>query len=155
HMATLKQRHIQIWGPGSGSQACGEVGWGRMLEAEEIAEKIQHYFHGEQKQNFAKKKVLITAGPTKEAIDPVRFISNYSSGKMGYAIAQAFAEQGAEVTLISGPTALSCPANVECVAVVTAQQMLDAVMKNISTADIFISAAAVSDYRVEHFAKQK
>lgn len=155
HMSILKQRHIQIWGPGSGSQACGEVGWGRMLEAEEIAEKVQNYFHHDQKQSFAKKIVLITAGPTQEAIDPVRFISNYSSGKMGYALAEAFAKQGAEVILISGPTALNCPAKVNCLSVVTAQQMHDAVMQNISDIDIFISAAAVSDYRVEHFSKQK
>lgn len=153
HINTLHVRNIKIWGPGHGSQACGEIGAGRMLEPEELAAKIQNFFQPEQL--FANKKIVITAGPTQEAIDPVRYISNKSSGKMGYAMAEAFAKHGAEVTLISGPTTLPTPPNAKIIAVKTAEQMLKAVMETISDCDIFVGTAAVSDYKIKQPSEQK
>jgi phosphopantothenoylcysteine decarboxylase/phosphopantothenate--cysteine ligase len=135
---------IAILGPASGDQACGEVGMGRMLEAEEIFEEIEAFF---QPRLLEGKRVLVTAGPTFEPIDTVRSITNTSSGKMGYAVARAAREAGAAVTLVSGPTALPAPRGLERVDVSTAQEMYDAVMARVAKADVFIGVAAVADYR--------
>ena len=148
----LRQDGVHILGPASGEQACGETGLGRMLEPEQLLAMLDAAL---QPKLLAGKRVLVTAGPTMEAIDPVRAITNLSSGKMGYSVAQAAWEMGAEVTLISGPTALMPPAGSEMVNVVSAQQMLDAVMQRIAGQDIFIGVAAVSDYRVAHASAQK
>lgn len=148
----LQQDGVLILGPGSGDQACGEVGMGRMLEPEQLLSMLAA---SQQPKVFAGKRVLITAGPTIEAIDPVRAITNLSSGKMGYSIAQAAWEMGAEVTLVSGPTALDAPAGARTINVVSAENMLHAVMENIPGQDIFISVAAVADYRPVQPSKQK
>ncbi|MDT8385212.1 MAG: bifunctional phosphopantothenoylcysteine decarboxylase/phosphopantothenate--cysteine ligase CoaBC [Gammaproteobacteria bacterium] len=144
NLRQLGERGIHQFGPDSGDQACGEVGPGRMLEAEPLANLTAGLF---ESGSLAGRTVLITAGPTQEAIDPVRYLSNRSSGKMGYAIAQAAAEAGATVTLISGPSALATPPRVRRIDVRSAQQMFDAVMQQAKHSDIFISAAAVADYR--------
>ena len=141
----LKKDGVLIFGPDSGDQACGEVGMGRMLEPEQLLAAIEA---SQQPKILAGKRILITAGPTFEAIDPVRGITNMSSGKMGYSIAQAASEMGAEVTLVSGPTALKPPLEAKMINVTSAQDMLNAVTKNIAGQDIFISVAAVADYRV-------
>jgi phosphopantothenoylcysteine decarboxylase/phosphopantothenate--cysteine ligase len=143
---------IEILGPGSGEQACGETGDGRMLEPLQIIAELNGFF---QPKLFKGLRVLLTAGPTVEPIDPVRVLSNRSSGKTGYALAQAAWEAGAEVTLISGPTALPCPHGVSRVCVETAQQMLDAVMENIHGQDIFIAVAAVADWRIKNISTEK
>jgi phosphopantothenoylcysteine decarboxylase / phosphopantothenate---cysteine ligase len=143
---------VRIAGPASGDQACGEVGPGRMLEAEDIHREIQAAL---QPSTLAGLRVLITAGPTFEAIDPVRAITNRSSGRMGYAVAQAALEAGAQVTLVTGPTALVEPAKARLLRVVSAQDMLEAVNANVADCDIFIGVAAVSDYRVAQPAAQK
>jgi len=135
---------VQVLGPDSGVQACGEEGMGRMLEAAQLAQDIAALF---QPKQLSKKKILITAGPTYEAIDTVRGITNRSSGKMGYAIAQAALEMGAEVTLVSGPTALAKPHGVKGVDIQSAEQMLEAVKQHVNDCDIFIGVAAVADYR--------
>ncbi len=150
--AQMKKDGVLFAGPGAGDQACGETGMGRMLEAEEIFEEIEAFF---QPKLLAGKRVLVTAGPTVEAIDPVRGITNSSSGKMGYAVARAAREAGARVTLVSGPTALAAPAGVARIDVQTAQQMFEAVKKAVASADVFIAVAAVSDYRVANQSKQK
>lgn len=141
----LRKDGVEILGPASGVQACGEVGWGRMLEPTEIVAGLPGLLG---RGLMAGKRVLVTAGPTFEAIDPVRGITNRSSGKMGYAIAQAAAEAGAEVCLISGPTALTIPPGVRRLDVQTAQQMHAAVMHEVPGTAVFISVAAVADYRV-------
>jgi phosphopantothenoylcysteine decarboxylase/phosphopantothenate--cysteine ligase len=143
---------VQVLGPDSGMQACGEEGLGRMLEPEQLAQYITAAF---QPKLLAGKKVLITAGPTYEAIDAVRGITNRSSGKMGYAIARAASEAGADVTLISGPTALSAPLSTKRIDVQSAAQMYSAVMQTVSDCEIFISVAAVADYRVAQQSVQK
>jgi phosphopantothenoylcysteine decarboxylase/phosphopantothenate--cysteine ligase len=148
----LKKDGVAILGPGSGDQACGEVGMGRMLEPEQLLAAIEA---SRQPKLLAGKRILVSAGPTFEAIDPVRAITNMSSGKMGYSVAQAASEMGAEVTLISGPTALNPPPEAKVIHVVSAQDMLDAVTKNIAKQDIFISVAAVADYRVAKSGSQK
>ncbi|HYG12740.1 MAG TPA: bifunctional phosphopantothenoylcysteine decarboxylase/phosphopantothenate--cysteine ligase CoaBC [Methylophilaceae bacterium] len=148
----LRQDGVHILGPASGEQACGETGLGRMLEPEELLAMLDAAL---QPKLLAGKRVLVTAGPTMEAIDPVRTITNLSSGKMGYSVAQAAWEMGAEVTLVSGPTALMPPIGSEMVNVVSAQQMLEAVMQRIMRQDIFIGVAAVSDYRVAHASAHK
>lgn len=148
----LQQRGVKILGPASGSQACGETGTGRMLEPLELVQFLQNEFKSGPLQG---KKVLITAGPTREDIDPVRFISNRSSGRMGYAVATAAATFGAEVILISGPVSLSPPQTVQTLSVYSSQEMYEAVMARISTSDIFIAAAAVADYRPVQQATQK
>jgi len=150
--AQLKKDGVLFAGPGTGDQACGETGMGRMLEAGEIFEEIEAYF---QPKLLAGKRVLVTAGPTVEPIDPVRGITNSSSGKMGYAVARAARQAGAQVTLVSGPTALATPAGVARIDVQTAQQMFDAVKKHVAAADVFIGVAAVSDYRVANQSRQK
>jgi phosphopantothenoylcysteine decarboxylase/phosphopantothenate--cysteine ligase len=148
----LEQKNIHIFGPGEGSQACGEIGPGRLIEPIEILEKLNALFANEK---LGGVNVLITAGPTHEAIDPVRFMTNGSSGKMGYALAQAAREAGANVTLISGPVNLDKPKHINCISVVTAENMRDAVMNHIGEKHIFISVAAVSDYRCKEIASQK
>ncbi|WNO09313.1 bifunctional phosphopantothenoylcysteine decarboxylase/phosphopantothenate--cysteine ligase CoaBC [Teredinibacter sp. KSP-S5-2] len=144
NLAQLIDRGVKVWGPASGEQACGDVGLGRMLEPSEIASCAEACFDSGV---LAGKKVVLTAGPTREAIDPVRYISNHSSGKMGYALARAAAEAGAQTILISGPTNLPPPADVEFIAVESAEQMNAAVMARIENAQVFIGAAAVADYR--------
>lgn len=148
---------VSILGPDSGDQACGEVGLGRMLEAEDLFMAIKAHF---APKLFAGKRVLITAGATVEMIDPVRAITNLSSGKMGYAIAQAAADMGAEVTLVSGATALNAPKSVKNISATSAKNMYQAVMSNIKTLklgpkDIFISVAAVADYSPTEVNSQK
>ncbi|MEZ8356687.1 bifunctional phosphopantothenoylcysteine decarboxylase/phosphopantothenate--cysteine ligase CoaBC [Vibrio splendidus] len=152
NIATLKRRGCEIWGPAAGEQACGDVGMGRMLEPMQLVHRCEDFF---QPKPLAGRSVLITAGPTREAIDPVRYITNHSSGKMGYALAEAAAKQGATVTLISGPVSLATPNKVNRIDVDSAQQMFDAVSANAAQHDIFISCAAVADYRPETIADQK
>ncbi|MBB1464554.1 bifunctional phosphopantothenoylcysteine decarboxylase/phosphopantothenate--cysteine ligase CoaBC [Vibrio sp. SG41-7] len=152
NIATLKRRGCEIWGPAAGEQACGDVGMGRMLEPMQLVHRCEDFF---QPKPLAGRSVLITAGPTREAIDPVRYITNHSSGKMGYALAEAAAKQGATVTLISGPVSLATPNQVNRIDVDSAQQMFDAVTANVAQHDIFISCAAVADYRPETIADQK
>lgn len=143
NIAQLRHDGIAVLGPDSGSQACGESGMGRMLEPESLAEEILASF---QPKVLAGARVLVTAGPTFERIDAVRGITNASSGKMGYAVARAAKEAGAEVTLVSGPTGLTAPPGVTLERVTSAQEMLSAVEAAVGTCDIFISVAAVSDY---------
>lgn len=143
---------VQVMGPDSGAQACGEEGMGRMLEAEQLAQGIAASL---QPKLLRGKRILVTAGPTYEAIDAVRGITNRSSGKMGYAIAQAALELGAEVTLVSGPTALAKPYGAQAVDVQSATQMFEAVKQRVDSCDIFIGVAAVADYRVSQPAAEK
>ena len=153
---TLHARGVRTLGPGVGSQACGETGAGRMLEPEEIVEHLSGLNNAAlTAKKLTGKKILITAGPTREPIDPVRFLSNRSSGKMGYAIATAASELGADVTLISGPVHLDTPHGVNRIDVITAEQMLDSTLDHANSHDIFISVAAVADYRVEKISEQK
>ena len=151
----LEARGIHILGPAVGSQACGETGAGRMLEPDTIAAAVFDIATGKGEGLLDGKKVVITAGPTREPIDPVRYISNRSSGKMGYAMARAAAAQGADVVLISGPVNLPDPPGVEVRNVTTAQEMNDAAHDCAGTADIFIAAAAVADYRPASVKEQK
>ncbi|TAG73475.1 MAG: bifunctional phosphopantothenoylcysteine decarboxylase/phosphopantothenate--cysteine ligase CoaBC [Burkholderiales bacterium] len=157
NIAQLRADGIEVFGPGNGEQACGEVGDGRMLEPAQIAAALDAWA---QPKSLIGKRVLITAGPTQEAIDPVRVITNHSSGKMGYALAQACMEAGAQVTLVSGPTALAtpfwlAPGSIIRINVTSAAQMLAAVEANVDEADIFIAVAAVADYRPASSAEQK
>ncbi|AXF85802.1 Coenzyme A biosynthesis bifunctional protein CoaBC [Ephemeroptericola cinctiostellae] len=152
NLELIRQDGITIFGPASGEQACGEIGAGRLLEASDLAHAIERLF---VPQSLAGKKVLITAGPTFEAIDPVRGITNRSSGKMGYALAHAAACAGANVTLISGPTALPIPFGVGRINVESAQEMLDACLKYSPESDVFIAVAAVADWRTADVATQK
>ncbi|MDH5617347.1 MAG: bifunctional phosphopantothenoylcysteine decarboxylase/phosphopantothenate--cysteine ligase CoaBC [Gammaproteobacteria bacterium] len=151
----LEERGIHILGPGVGSQACGETGAGRMLEPDTIAAAVFDLAGGKGEGLLTGKKVVITAGPTREPIDPVRYISNRSSGKMGYAMARAAAAQGAEVLLISGPVNLPEPPGIEVRHVLSAQDMYEATHECIGDADVFIAAAAVADYRPADIRKQK
>ena len=155
NVQTLQQRGVQVFGPAAGEQACGDVGFGRMLEPEQILSATEQLFAPATTPPLAGKRIVITAGPTREAIDPVRFISNRSSGKMGYAVAQAAAALGAKVTLISGHVALDCPTNVERVNVESAQDMLNATLTHVPAADIFIATAAVADYTPVAIADRK
>ena len=152
NLTTLRARDVRLLGPAAGSQACGETGLGRMLEPEQLAEACAEQFASGL---LSGKRVVITAGPTREAIDPVRYLSNHSSGKMGYALAEAAVEAGAQVVLISGPTHLPPPERVALVPVVSAQQMYDATLKHAAGCDLFIGAAAVADYRPEQVASEK
>ena len=152
NVLALRDDGILFAGPAAGDQACGETGMGRLLEAEQIAEEVEAVF---QPKVLAGKRVLITAGPTEEPIDPVRVISNRSSGKMGYAVARAAREAGAEVTLVSGPVALPAPGGVARVSVRTAQEMFEAVKAAVPASDIFVSVAAVADYRTSSPSPQK
>lgn len=147
-----QQRDIKVLGPASGEQACGDVGLGRMLEPEEILTKACELLTS---GILAGKKVVITAGPTQEAIDPVRYISNHSSGKMGYALAQASIDAGAETVLITGPSSQTPPVRASVENVISAQQMYEASIAAAATCDIFIAAAAVADFRPTTVAIQK
>ncbi|MCB1874511.1 MAG: bifunctional phosphopantothenoylcysteine decarboxylase/phosphopantothenate--cysteine ligase CoaBC [Chromatiales bacterium] len=140
----LQGRGIELLGPDTGSQACGETGPGRMLAPEAIAASLTDA----DDTPLLGRRVLVTAGPTREAIDPVRYLSNRSSGRMGYAVALAAAKAGAQVTLVSGPVRLDCPAGVERILVESAEEMHHEVMKQVDQADIFIAVAAVADYRI-------
>ncbi len=152
NITILAQREINIVGPGEGSQACGEVGPGRMLEPDQLVSATGQIF---STGLLADLKIVVTAGPTREAIDPVRYITNHSSGRMGYAVARAAAEAGANVTLVSGPVTLEAPHQVRHISVESAEQMRDAVMSDISESDIFVATAAVADYRCVNVAEQK
>lgn len=152
NLVVLAERGMRVFGPASGEQACGDVGLGRMLEPQEIATLCASMF---DPGLLAGLRIAITAGPTQEAIDPVRYISNRSSGKMAYALATEAAAAGAQVTLISGPVALATPERVKRVDVITAQQMLDASLDAAAVCDVFIGVAAVADYRPQQIATQK
>jgi len=151
NVAQLRADGIVILGPASGAQACGETGFGRMLEAHELLDDIVSFF---QPKVLAGKKVLLTAGPTFESIDPVRGITNLSSGKTGFAVARAAREAGAQVILIAGPTSLATPRGVQRVDVTTAHEMMDSVMRGLP-ADVFISVAAVADWHVTNQSASK
>ncbi|NBI12454.1 bifunctional phosphopantothenoylcysteine decarboxylase/phosphopantothenate--cysteine ligase CoaBC [[Haemophilus] felis] len=153
NIRALQQRQVQFVGPNVGEQACGDVGAGRMSEPAEIHQKISELLS--EAQDLLGVKVAITAGPTREAIDPVRYISNHSSGKMGFAIAEAFAERGATVTLISGPVNLPSPLNVHRIDVISAEQMQEQALMQAVQSHIFVGCAAVADYRVANIAEQK
>ncbi|AGF48938.1 bifunctional phosphopantothenoylcysteine decarboxylase/phosphopantothenate--cysteine ligase CoaBC [Candidatus Kinetoplastidibacterium galati] len=148
----LIEDKINIIGPESGKQACGDIGIGRLSETTSIVNEI---IASLQDKLLKGKKILITAGPTIEPIDPVRFISNRSSGKTGYAIARAASELGGIVTMITGPTSLEIPYNIECYKVTTAEEMYETVMNNVRATDIFISVAAVCDWKIKNFSKNK
>jgi len=152
NVAQLAADGVHILGPASGEQACGEVGAGRMLEPEEIVEEVVAFF---TPKVLAGRKVLITAGPTFEAIDPVRGITNRSSGRMGYAVARAARHAGAAVTLVSGPVGFPAPQGVDRIDVISALDMHAAVMARAAGADIFVAVAAVADYRVAKAAEDK
>jgi phosphopantothenoylcysteine decarboxylase/phosphopantothenate--cysteine ligase len=152
NMQTLKQREVIIFGPDSGIQACGDVGEGRMQQPDDIVEQVASCFQSGQ---LSGKKVVISAGPTREAIDPVRYISNHSSGKMGYALATAAVEAGAKVTIVSGPVELKAPDRCTVTSVISAAEMYNSAMAACADADIFIAAAAVADYRPVSVAEQK
>lgn len=152
NLATLRTRGVHVLGPGSGSQACGETGDGRMWEPLQIRDAVVALLSDGPLTGAA---AIVTAGPTREPVDPVRFITNRSSGKMGYALAGALARLGASVTLISGPTALPTPAGVRRIDVETAQQMLDASMASVREAQLFVGTAAVADYRADAPAGEK
>ena len=148
----LTRRGVTIIGPESGSQACGDIGPGRMEQPDSIIEQASSLFNSGVLQG---KKVVITAGPTREALDPVRYISNHSSGKMGYALAAAAIEAGADVTLISGPVALSIPEKCQGILVMSADEMQEAALEFAEGADIFIATAAVADYKAASIASEK
>ena len=153
---TLAARGVEILGPGDGSQACGETGAGRMIEPDAIAAIVcGPQFKASEDRRLAGKTVLVTAGPTREPIDPVRYITNRSSGKMGYAVASAAAEQGANVILVSGPVTLAPPPGVDLREVLTAEDMYQATHAIVDKVDIFVGAAAVSDYRAAEIREQK
>lgn len=152
NLAQLERDGVIVLGPAAGDQACGEVGMGRLLEPQELLEGILGSL---QPKLLLGKRVLVTAGPTFEAIDPVRGITNLSSGKMGYAIARAAREAGADVTLISGPTCLGTPFGVDRIDSVSAEEMFARVAEALPDIDIFVSVAAVADYRPAHPAQQK
>ncbi len=152
NLQTLHSRDIKVWGPDSGEQACGDVGPGRMLEPEAL---VQHCADCFDSGTLAGRKVVITGGPTREAIDPVRYISNHSSGKMAYALAAEAADAGAKVILVSGPVSLSTPDAVSRVDVVSATEMRAAVMDHLVGADVFIGVAAVADYRPADVSAEK
>jgi len=152
NLGMLRDDGVLIEGPVAGDQACGETGYGRMLEAAQIAAEIEAFF---APKRLAGKRVLVTAGPTEEPIDPVRVLTNASSGKMGYAVARAAQEAGAEVTLVSGPVSLATPAGVARIDVRTAQEMFEAVKKRALSSDVFISVAAVADYKAKTPSTQK
>ena len=148
----LTRRGVTIIGPESGSQACGDIGPGRMEQPDSIIEQASSLFNSGVLQG---KKVVITAGPTREALDPVRYISNHSSGKMGYALAAAAIEAGADVILISGPVALSIPERCQAILVMSANEMRQAALEFAEGADIFIATAAVADYKAASIASEK
>lgn len=152
NLQTIIARKMIVWGPAAGAQACGDVGLGRMLEPVELVELAKSCF---ATGSLAGRSVVITAGPTQEPLDPVRYLSNHSSGKMGYALAQAAVEAGARTVLITGPSSQPVPERVELVSVVTAEEMLAASLAAAPAADVFIAAAAVADYRPVAVAEHK
>ena len=152
NLEVLKSRGMSVIGPGSGSQACGDIGLGRLVEAEVIVSAVSALF---ERGILAGLEVMVTAGPTREHIDPVRYITNHSSGKMGFALARAATEAGARVVLVSGPTTLDPLPGIKTINVVSSGEMRDAVSSNIKSADIFIATAAVADYRPEKSAPSK
>jgi len=152
HVKTLSTDGVTIFGPSSGEQACGDVGPGRMLEPEALAQLLAEQFDSRALDG---KRLLINAGPTREAIDPIRYISNHSSGKMGFALAEAAAEAGAKVTLITGPVNIATPPRISRVDVITAEDMYQATMEHCAECDIFIASAAVADYSPVAVADQK
>ncbi len=152
NVATIRGDGIEVLGPASGSQACGESGAGRMLEAHELLEDLIACL---QPKVLAGRRVLVTAGPTFEPIDPVRGITNLSSGKMGFALARAAREAGAKVTLVAGPSSLATPRGVRRIDVVTAREMYDAVMGYANRAEVFVAVAAVADWRIANASAQK
>ena len=152
NLTLLASRGVKQFGPDSGGQACGDVGFGRMSDPDELAKEVVSVF---KTGALAGKTVVITAGPTRESIDPVRYISNHSSGKMGYAIAQAAVDAGAKTILISGPTALTAPEHVTRIDVTSAEDMHQATMNAMDDCDIFIAAAAVADFKPVAIAEQK
>jgi phosphopantothenoylcysteine decarboxylase / phosphopantothenate---cysteine ligase len=151
NVSELQSKGMKFLGPAEGEQACGDEGLGRMLEPQDIFAALNNGI----KKTLSNCKVLITAGPTQEAIDPVRYISNHSSGKMGYALAQAFDNAGAQVTLISGPSNITAPHLHRLIRVKSAAEMYKAVIEQVNSCDIFISAAAVADFKVENIQKNK
>ena len=153
NVRTLTDRGVRILGPAEGDQACGETGPGRMVEPHEIVDAVSN--PTSKTGPLAGRRVLVTAGPTREPIDPVRYISNHSSGKMGYAIAGAARDAGADVVLLSGPVALDAPVGVERILIETAQELYEATHERVADCDIFIAAAAVADYRPESPAESK
>ena len=154
NISVLAKRGFLIWGPGEGPQACGDIGPGRMLAPEDLLSRVNAFFDV-KKTVFTGVNITITAGPTQEALDPVRYISNHSSGKMGFSLAEAAQKMGANVTLISGPVNLPAPDNVQRIDVKSALQMHSASLNNLNSCDIFIACAAVADYRPEEVASQK
>ena len=152
NITTLTERGYHIWGPGRGEQACGDIGLGRMLEVSELVNLSCDFFADKYLQD---QHWVITAGPTREAIDPVRYISNHSSGKMGYSIAHAALEAGAKVTLISGPVSISPPSGCQLVPVISAEEMHHQAMNFAKNCTTFVACAAVADYRVANIAEQK
>lgn len=155
NMQTLRQDGFTFIEPGEGYLACGYVGKGRMEEPEAITERVVRYFTEATPLPLKGKRVVVTAGPTLERIDPVRYISNFSSGKMGFAMAEAARDLGADVTLVAGPVALDTPARIQRIDVESAADMLEAVLSRYDEADIVIKSAAVADYRPKHAADQK
>ncbi len=152
NVKTLTERGFQLWGPGSGEQACGDIGLGRMLEVDELVSLGSDFFADKYLQD---QHWVITAGPTREAIDPVRYISNHSSGKMGYAIAHAALRAGAKVTLISGPVAISAPVGCQLISINSAEEMHKKALEFAPQCTTFVACAAVADYRVANIATQK
>jgi len=152
NVTRLVERGCHIWGPGSGEQACGDIGLGRMLEVNDLVTLSGDFFADKYLKN---QHWVITAGPTREAIDPVRYISNHSSGKMGYAIAHAALSVGAKVTLITGPVAISPPVGCEVITVNSAEEMYQEAIRFASSSTTFVACAAVADYRVANVATQK
>lgn len=152
NMKSLANKDIHVLGPAEGSQACGDVGPGRMIEPLQLAQSLANFF---KNKALTGKKVVITAGPTREALDPIRYISNHSSGKMGFSIAEAAIEAGASTTLIAGPVTLCTPDRVKRIDVVSAQDMFEASLAQAADADIFIATAAVADYRPQNIATEK
>lgn len=155
NVAALRQRGVTLLGPAEGSQACGETGAGRMVEPAGIVEAVFASMRSMDAGRLSGRKVVVTAGPTRERIDPVRFITNRSSGKMGYAVAEAARDAGASVVIVSGPVSVPTPAGVQRIDVESAEQMMQAVLAQVADADIFIAAAAVSDYRMREVAEHK
>ncbi|MBT9431449.1 bifunctional phosphopantothenoylcysteine decarboxylase/phosphopantothenate--cysteine ligase CoaBC [Candidatus Sodalis endolongispinus] len=153
NLATLGGRGVLLWGPDNGSQACGDIGPGRMPDPLVLVDHVVQHFTPDR--SLSHLNIMLTAGPTREALDPVRFLSNHSSGKMGFSIARAAAAKGARVTLIAGPVSLPTPAGVVRIDVTSALEMQDAVMRTIEQQHIFIGCAAVADYRASRFLPKK
>ncbi|MEI6898207.1 MAG: bifunctional phosphopantothenoylcysteine decarboxylase/phosphopantothenate--cysteine ligase CoaBC [Psychromonas sp.] len=154
NISVLASRGVQIWGPGKGAQACGDIGPGRMLEPDDLVACTIDFFTADE-QVLAGVCITITAGPTQEALDPVRYISNHSSGKMGFALAEMAQKMGAKVTLISGPVHLTTPNAVQRIDICSASEMHKVSLSTLDACDVFIACAAVADYRPQHVAAQK